>query len=104
SQEPHLKKIAYDQCFVEEVDGIPITKMNEDIIALFNDIKAVESYEKWDKAFIEQASPIINEWRAKIPDLKANLIEVVELEKKNRAEAEALKAKQKEEADRQAKE
>lgn len=102
SQEPHLKKTAYEQCFVLQFDANVIQP--DDAKALISDVISAEPYAKWDKMFIEQAAPIINEWRAKIPDMKAQVIEVAELEKKNKAEADALKAKQKEESDRQAQE
>lgn len=97
-----LKEKLYNDCFVMEVDSTLIN--GEQYAALCKSIMEEEPYEKWNTQFVEKAAPIVNEWRAKIPDLKAELVAVAEAAKKSQAEADALKAKQKEEADRQAKE
>lgn len=95
---PKLKKALYDSCFV--VDVLRVDLMSAKEFEEFRDaIQQEESYDKWNTLFVEQASPIINEWRAKLPDLRARLAEIIELESKNTAEAEEMRRKQREDDD-----
>lgn len=107
SMKIQLKEKLYNECFVCPDNMMSKAKellAGGDFSSIVTALQAEEPYEKWNNAFVEKAAPIINEWRAKIPDLKAELVAVAEASKKSQAEADALKAKQKEEADRQAKE
>lgn len=107
SMKIQLKEKLYDECFICPDDMMAKAKellAGGDFSSIVAALQAEEPYDKWNNAFVEKAAPIVNEWRAKIPDLKAELVAVAEASKKSQAEADALKAKQKEEADRKAKE
>lgn len=95
---PKLKIEAYEACF--KVTHNPDKITAEELQALINEVKAEEPFDKWNEAFLEQAMPIINAWRARIPELKKQKEELAELEKKNADEAAALRARQKEEEER----
>jgi hypothetical protein len=99
---PKLKKEIYDGCFSASGLNEELLKSDE-FLSFRNEVQKEETYDKWNAMFLESVSPIINEWRAKIPDLKAQLIEVAELAKKNQQAADDLKAKQKKESEDQEK-
>ncbi len=86
---PKLKQDKYDSCFAVPYRTDLMTK--EEAQALIDEVKAVETYEVWNSAVIEAVSPILNEWRAKIPDIKAEKekIAAAQGEEKVRLEAEA---------------
>lgn len=72
---PTLKIEEYDACFSSR--NIPFNKSlftDEEINDIITTLKQVETFEKWTEEVITAATPIINQWRAKIPDLKQNLI------------------------------
>lgn len=96
-----LKQEDYDACFVTTYNKelLNLTEVQEFITS----IKQEETYDKWNSAVQESASPIVNEWRARIPELKKQLQDVAELEAKNKEAAEELKQKQKDEAEAQSK-
>jgi len=101
---PNLKEPEYSACFSIVGYDVVLIPVNEfyDIITT---LKEVEPYSKWNEEVIKACGPIINEWRAKIPQLKQNLIDL-----KNASESERsrLKAEQEQqaqaEADRRARE
>lgn len=99
TQKPKLKEAEYNACF-QLTFNFDLIKP-DDMSAIVNAVKQEETYEKWNTKFVEAVSPVINEWRAKIPDLKKNLVELEEAKKRSAEEAEALKKKQDEEAQRQ---
>lgn len=93
---PKLKQVDYDTCF-QVTFNFDLIKPDE--VALFiEEIKTEQTYEIWNNAFIEAISPVLNEWRAKIPDLKAQLLEVEELRKQDAAKADELRKQQQEQA------
>jgi predicted transcriptional regulator len=101
SNKPKLKQSDYDACFVQPFPSG--TKEDQlippgDYKRFVEEVQQEETYDKWNTQFVEKISPIINEWRAKIPDLKKQKQEVAELAKKSQADADALKKKQDEEA------
>lgn len=95
-QRPKLKQADYDGCF----NLLPNVGMisAEELGKWYDEIKSEQTYDIWNAAFVEAISPVINEWRAKIPDLKKQLQDVEELRKQDAAKADELKAKQQEEA------
>lgn len=65
---PKLKPEDWENCFIVPAEARVTAEWLKDIMA-------EESFDKWNAAVIEAATPIINEWRGKIPDLKQQLIE-----------------------------
>lgn len=100
---PKLKQADYDACFGLDKDGESRAILKgiitgEEFGDLIKSVQADEPYDKWNTQFVEAISPIINEWRARIPDIKKQKKDVAELAKKSQAEADALKKKQDDEA------
>jgi hypothetical protein len=72
----------------------------EDFIT--NHMKFIEDYEKWKELVIDGVTPVLNDWRAKIPDLKAEKLRIAAIkdeEQRKKSELESQKRAQ-EEADR----
>lgn len=100
---PNLKTEEYLSCL-----EVPYKRMlfNE---AEMKDIKStiakVETFEKWNQEVINAATPIINEWKAKIPELKQNLINLKnasdQSERDRIAAEQAARAKEEEDRRRQ---
>lgn len=106
-QKPKLKKETYEKCFECPNDLLEKAKQYlaaGEFTTLTQELQQEETYDKWNAEIEKICAPILNEWRAKIPDLKKDLIELAELQKKNAEAAAELKRKQQEESDRQAKE
>lgn len=101
---PKLKPEDYEGCF--EV------KFNQELITV-DDAREItaalhkqEPFEKWNDLLIVEATPVINTWRAKIPEIKQQLQELeaaktdteqrtkIELEQKRKAQAEELRNQQ----------
>lgn len=97
---PRLKEQDWENCFRCPKDTF------ESIVettSWLNGVMQAEPFDKWNALVIEGATPIINAWRAKIPDLKQELIErqkladdkealeKLELEQKRKAQAEAAR-------------
>jgi hypothetical protein len=105
SQKPKLKQSDYDAAFMRPVDPIGSKNMElmskEDYIRYVVEVQQEETFDKWNTKFIESISPIINAWRARIHDLKKNLLEVEELRKKDVDAATALQETQKAEVQKQ---
>ena len=76
--------------------------------ALIEEAKAEEPYEKHNSLYIQYAQPVVDQWKQDLPERKAKLIEIKELEErdamkaaiKKRQMAEEAEKKQKEEAER----
>lgn len=88
-QKPKLKQENYDKCFAMHHNTALLTKMEFD--ALVSDVKVNEPYDKWNEALIEAVAPIMNEWRARIPEIKEEKIKIAAAqgEEKVKLEAEA---------------
>ncbi len=97
---PKLKMPDYEACF-QVTFNMDLIKPDE--VALFiAEVKTEQTYDIWNAAFVEVISPVLNEWRAKIPDLKKQLQEVEELRKQDAAKADELKLQQQEQAQKEA--
>jgi hypothetical protein len=71
---PSLKVEDYDKCF----DVMPRTGLWEpnEFLDIISTIKKSEPLEKWSEELVKNATPIINAWRAKIPELKQDIINI----------------------------
>lgn len=69
---PVLKQEIYNKCFEVLFDMSLFTQ--EDFTNHINSVKTIEPYEKWRDAVIESIAPVLNDWMAKIPDLKQEKI------------------------------
>lgn len=90
STSPKLKKEKYDHCFSVQANSsiINITEYNEWKANLMSE----ESFEIWNERYVEAITPTVNEWRARIPKIKEDLIAVANA--KDEAEREKLKTEQ----------
>lgn len=72
---PKLKKEEYETCFTSQLLTRQASQFTsaemEDILKT---IMSQEPFEIWNDRLIEAATPTVNAWRAKIPELKQNLI------------------------------
>jgi hypothetical protein len=75
-QKPKLKKDTYDYCFQYPSGFVRDYALMsaEDYEKFITEIQQDETYDKWNESIQEAVAPILNEWRAKIPDLKAECI------------------------------
>jgi hypothetical protein len=85
-----LKQETYDACFNIQANTAIITP--DEYVAWKEGIKTEETYDIWNERVIEAITPTINEWRAKIPKIKEDLIAVANA--KDEAERERLKTEQ----------
>lgn len=100
---PNLKQADYDDCFNVSIRRDLYTEAEAaDIIKSFKEALPMA---EWNNQMIELATPIVNAWRAKIPDLRAGLValQAASAEERVRLEAEQ-KRKAEEEAERRKKE
>lgn len=86
---PKLKQEKYDSCFVVHYNTALLTKAEFDSLA--DSVKADEPYQKWNEAVVEAVAPIMNEWRARIPEIKESKVAIANAqgEEKVKLEAEA---------------
>lgn len=98
---PSLKPEDYNACFVEGLNRRFDLWTEPEWVDIITTLKKAEPIEKWTDEIIKNATPILNEWRAKIPDLKKNLIDLQNA--KNDEERKRLESEQqaKAEADKQ---
>lgn len=99
---PKLKQEDWTACFSVDFNGL--FGSDQDRINWLQLIMDVESYEKYNQLVIDGALPILNEWRAKIPQLKQQLIDLKNagdedarkklLEEQNKQAEEELKIRQ----------
>lgn len=96
---PLLKEERYNKCFDAAFDN---TKLNdEELKAFVEECKTREPFDKWRDFVVDGITPVINDWRAKIPSLKEEKILVANAkseEDKKRIEAEQKKKADEEEA------
>lgn len=97
---PTVKLEEYIACF-----NVPYRKdlfTEKEFLDITNTIALTEPWEKWNEELLRLSTPVINEWRAKLPELKENLIKLKnakdDTERQRLADEQATKAK--EEADR----
>lgn len=71
---PALKVDDYAACFKVAYDLKIFTEGEyTDFVVT---MKKVETFEKWSEEIVKSATPIVNAWRSKIPELKENLIKI----------------------------
>lgn len=92
---PSLKPDDYAACFKVAYDTKVFTEAEyTDFVVT---MKKVETFEKWTEEIVKSATPIVNAWRSKIPELKENLIKLKnatdDAERKRLADEQAAKAK-----------
>lgn len=106
-QKPKLKTETYEKCFVVP-DSLMIQAKNllqaGDFTEFCKALQQEETYDKWNTAIQEAVAPILNGWRARIPELKEECVkksqaseeEKVKManEKQERDEQEKLKTQQ----------
>lgn len=96
---PSLKPEEYNACF--EVTRRFDLWNEEEWVDIITTIKKVETIDKWTEEIIKAATPILNEWKAKIPELKENLIKLKnasdESERKRLADEQEAKAREEKE-------
>lgn len=77
-QKPKLKIETYNKCFEPPVDLQDKTKQffgsPEAFDMFLTELQKEETYDKWNNLIQEAVAPILNEWRAKIPELKQECI------------------------------
>ncbi len=98
---PGLKQELYDKCFLVVHKSIITPAEFEKFII---ELKTTETFEKWRTLAVDAMVPIINDWRAKIPTIQQQKIEIEEAEGefKQKLEEEArVKAAQEENARKQ---
>lgn len=90
---PGLQEKFYTQCITVMYD---VRMMEpEEFGAFIEEMKKAEPYEKWRDAVIEGLTPILSEWRAKIPAIKADKIALAnasEIERDKIAEQQRINA------------
>lgn len=72
---PKLKVETYDACFQSSFN--PNLIKPDEIIVFISEIKATETYEKWNTEVKTAVAPTLNEWRARIPEMKQKLVEIM---------------------------
>ena len=98
---PILKQDRYDQCFQVAYDK---SKLSEEEFGEWvnTHMKVIEAFDKWKDLVVEGITPILNDWRAKIPELKAEKVRISQVKdeaERKRMEDEAKKREQ-DESDR----
>lgn len=92
---PSLKVEDYAACFTVPYNNSLLSV--DDYTTLVAELKKEESYEKWNEEVVKTSTPIVNAWRAKIPELKENLIKLKNAA--SDAERDRLAAEQKRKAE-----
>lgn len=67
-----LKTETFNKCFDVPFNSNLLTK--EEFEALLVEVGAQETYLKWDQSHTDAVTPVVNEWRGKISQIKADLI------------------------------
>lgn len=86
---PLLKPERFQQCFVEPFESGKITP--EEFEAWKKEFQVTETYEHWSALVIDGITPVLNQWNARIPELKAEKIRIAQAqgEERERLEKEA---------------
>lgn len=98
---PKLKQSEYDACFSNIPVKLEIVGTDWNISEFVKEVQQEQPFEIWNNSLVEALAPILNEWRARIPDLKKQKQDLADAAKKSQEEADALAAKQKAENDQQ---
>lgn len=94
-----LKMDTYNKCFDIPFNSNLITK--EEFEALLVEVGATETYVVWDKNHSDAVVPVVNEWRAKVPEIRKRLEDLKNASDAERARLEK-EQKEKDEADQKA--
>lgn len=98
---PKLNNKDYDACFIITDAPLDEAVVNEVIVNVLKE----EPWEKWNKEMNDKVGPIMNEWRARMPDIKQQLIvreNASSEEEKKKIEAEQERRRQEEDRKRKA--
>jgi hypothetical protein len=99
---PKLSPEDYEACFQEPIRSINNgAQLDSDFPAWIAKLQEAEPFDKYNDLVMAGATPIINEWRAKIPDLKQELIELSKVASDKEA-SEKLALEQKRKAQQEA--
>jgi hypothetical protein len=95
---PKMKQEDYDACF--KIVYNPALIAEDEFNILIHDLKQEQTFDKWNEEVVKVSTPIVNEWRGKIPDLKKKLIELKNAS--DETERARIAAAQKEKEDQEA--
>lgn len=93
---PKLKPSDYETCFTTVTSNILSPDEYKEFIS---SVAKDETSEKWNATFVEAVAPVINQWRARIPDLKQQKNEQAIAAGKSEEEAKKLAEDQKKKND-----
>lgn len=83
---PSIKREEFDNLFLinyaDKMQAAKFTQLGERDTWI-EELKKVETYEKWNKEVLDTCTPVLNEWRAKIPDMKADRIRINNIKDEN---------------------
>ena len=99
---PNLQEKTYQLCFDVPVNSSLLK--SSDFEVLVAELKAEESYDKWNKEFLNRIIPVWNGWLAKLPQIKADIIakeSAASEEDRKRIEEEQRKKQEEEQRQRQ---
>ncbi len=102
---PKLKIETYEKCFEVPNDLMPKAKQllsPGEFSTFVNEFKLEQTYDIWNTSVQESVAPVMNEWRARIPELKEELVvkSKASEEEKIRLADERKKRDEQEQADR----
>lgn len=101
---PNMKREDYDNMFmINYADKLQAAKFTEngERNTWLDELKKVETYEKWNKEVFDACAPVLNEWRAKIPDMKADRIRINNIKDENDRQQALADQRAKDEAETQ---
>lgn len=93
---PSLKQELYDKCFNTVIANAKLS--TEEVNAVKEELKQVETFAKWEEGIIQGAMPILNGWRARIDQLKQEKIAIAQADGDKKKQLEEAKAKRDAEA------
>lgn len=96
-----LPQKAYDECFNVKVTTSLLT--DDELNQLTEDIKTVEPFTKWNEEVKKAVNPVLNAWRAKLPELKEQLVALANTKDEESRNKLAAEQKAKSEAETKAK-
>jgi hypothetical protein len=102
SFQPGLKEEAYERCFAVTYKTSLINE--EELKELVEKVKSEETFSLWKEKIVKELTPILNEWKGRLPQLKDDLTAAAaakDEEEKKRIEDERKKREEEEENQRQ---
>lgn len=98
ARKPELKPEFYNACFKTDFPGKKTVITDEELVKWMEEFKKEMPYSKYQEEYMQMATPILNEYRAKMPDVK-NRLEAIEKESEDK-KLELEKARQQELTDK----